>query len=349
MTDKPIRSLVFVGPLEYGQVALRRAELFERAGWSVRRVNTAAISRQYNILDRRLAQTYFTGPVIAALDHAIAFATADLPKGAIVFFDKPIYVRPSTIVRLNRQGLKTVSYMPDDPFGPRRDGVWRLFRQCLPLFDLHIVPRTASIEDFNRRGAKHTVKVSFSFDPHAHFPPPAGGLEQGREFSYIGSPHERRPEFLAELHRRLTAKGVPLSIAGPNWDHRRHRQYRKAFHAGPALWGEDYRNAIWHSKASLAFLTRLNRDEISHKAIEIAACGRPPVLEPSPEHQKLLKDGESAIFFSNISECADKLEFYWSRPEVLYMMGLEAAKAVRLADQSEERIVRVLELFASDA
>lgn len=332
-------AVLFVGGFSRGQVSKRRAELLMQRGVDVRVFDTDKPMAEAGLFSRQLTLRAQFGPLITKINRELIAAARSLPRGSAVFFDKPVWIQSGAIEAMRAAGLRTICYTPDDPFGPRRDGVWRLFEKALPLYDVHIVPREVSVAEFHRHGAKRVLLRRFSYDPRFHMPgePSRGHFPLG--YSYIGSPHEHRPAFLLALREKLAAAGARLSVFGPNWMHWRHRETGTRLEAGPPLWEGDYRDAIWNSLACLAFVTRLNRDEISHKAIEIAACGRAPVLEPDPVHAELFSDGESAIFFRDVEECADKLIFYADRPEDLTRIGLAASESVRRAGYSEDSFI----------
>ncbi len=67
--------------------------------------------------------------------------------------DKLLWMQPRTLDRLRSMGITTVSYMIDNPFGPRRDPGWRLYMKDIPHYDLHVVQRDKNIEDYRSRGA----------------------------------------------------------------------------------------------------------------------------------------------------------------------------------------------------
>lgn len=338
--------MLYVGSLGPGRASTRRCDLFRQEGWTLSTLDVGASIQPAPKLDRLILLRIQAGPLIARLSAALRESARSLAPGDVVFFDKPVFFTPQDIGDLSRSKLQLVSYMPDDPFGPRQDGLWRLFKKIVPLFDLHIVPRKISAREFLAQGARRVVLQPFSFDPVHQFPNPSPIHETSpfpNRISYIGSPHEDRPRFLLRLKQRLEAGGERLTVCGPRWSHWKYAKIGRALSAGEGLWGTDYRDGIWRSAACLAFLTRLNRDEISHKAIEIAACGRPPVLEHCPEHDRVFVDGESAIFFDSVEECAEKLLFYKDNDGELTRMGRNAARRVRELGFSEQRIVDIVE------
>lgn len=327
--------IMYVGQLWAGSSARRRVSIFQtNLGAEVHHVDTSLAWKSAGKLQRLTAKYLRSGPIVSEIENAIRSATNHLREGDVAFFDKPTEIRPALLDELNKRGIRSISYMPDNPFGPRRDGIWRLFNASLPLYDLHIVPRAQSVIDFKMRGAKKVLLHRFSYDPQVHFEG-QDGTAAFRGYSYIGAAYEHRPAFLLELSKRLVGTGAHLSVNGTSFSRLKVRHIGRQLNAGPNLWDGDYRRAIWASKACLAFITRLNGDDQSHKAIEIAACGRVPILEPLGVHPEIFQDGANAIFFSSAEECADKMRYYWSRDEKLTRMGHLAAERVRALGLSE--------------
>ena len=76
------------------------------------------------------------------------------------------------------------------------------------------------------------------------------------------------------------------------------------------LKGDGYREAIWHSRINLAYVTHSNRDQVAHKSFEITACGGFLLAERTPEHLACFREDEEAVFFSDFEECRAKIERY---------------------------------------
>jgi hypothetical protein len=330
-----IEKIMYLGSMAVGQSSRRRADLFASLGLEVIRVD---VSRHLNVgfLHKQLAIRLQTGPVVDAINQEIIQGLDHKPDA--VFLDKPIFVRPETVELMKNRGIRTLSYMPDDPFGPRKDGVWRLFLKSLPLYDIHVVPRQVSALDFRTAGAKDVFVRDFSFDPAIHVPDPARS-SFNFDVSFIGSPYDDRPEFLWRLKQQLDRAGIALSVMGPQWHSWRHSRYGRRLDAQPPVWGSKYSEAILSSRASLAFVTRSNRDEISHKSIEIAACGRAPVIDNHGRHSEVFEDGVSALIFNDVDDCARKIIAAWRSPHLLNEIGKNAAKRVRELGLSEEDFV----------
>jgi hypothetical protein len=266
------------------------------------------------------------GPLIAKVNADLVTA-AQKEKPEIVWFDKPVLFTPATIRRVKELGALTVCSNQDNPFGPRNDGCWYQFYKIYRMLDLHCLFRNADIPRYQEWGLNY-IKIQFSYDPREQFPSPPGwsDLDRTREVSYIGSPHEDRPQFLRSL---IQEHKLPVTISGPGWERVFSKEERKRYTRGGMLRDAEYRENIWKSKINLAFISQLNEDDVAHKAFEIAACRGFLLAVRSPEHMACFDEGKEAAFFSSLEECASKIRYYLDHPaerEEIAWRGCERAK-----------------------
>ena len=251
------------------------------------------------------------GPEVSRFNRDL-LAIAKRERIQVAILDKALQLQPTTLRRLQQNGVFCIDFVIDNPFGPRRDPGWRLYRRTISGFDLTGVQRDVNLTDYRSAGARQVVRIQTSFEPTVHYPPQADRCDEKRDrhVSFIGTPYDRRGEFLTRLWRA----GLPLDISGS----RRHWQaalpadaFAATFRHGELL-GDAYREAIWRSRINLAFVTHSNRDEVAHKSFEITACGGFLLAERTPEHQALFREDEEAVFFTGLDECRAKIERYLS-------------------------------------
>jgi hypothetical protein len=299
-------TILYASQLSPNDSALYRLWALERLGHRVVPLNTLDYESS-NAVVRKFALRLAMGPSANRLNRDL-LAMAERERPDVVWADKLLTMQPRTLERLRAMGVATVSYMIDNPFGPRRDPGWRLYMKDIPYYDLHVVQRDSNIGDYRSRGARDVIKVQTAYEPTIHFPPPSAwsDAERDREVSFIGTPYDNRGELLTSLWRDY---GIPVTISGTE------RYWRKALPADAfaALFREgelhlkDYREGIWRSKINLSFITHSNRDEFAHKSFEIAGCGSFLLAERSPGHAERFKEDEEAVFFSSLEECAAKI------------------------------------------
>jgi len=305
--SKPLK-ILYVGQLTPNDSALYRTWALERLGHTVIRLNIAEFLKTSELLDKVFFRLLI-GPPLQRLNRAI-LESAFEHRVDLVFADKIVAMKPSTLQKLRQGGVPTVNYNIDNPFGPRNDGVWRLMLKCIPYYDLHVVQRDQNLLDYRARGARDVLKVQTAYEPTIHFPPPPGWSDanRDRDVSFVGTPYDNRAEFLTRLWREFA---IPISICGNSfWKQKLSPDAYTALFGEGEVYRDQYRETLWRSRINLSFLTHSNLDEFAHKSFEIAACGAFLLVERSPGHLDRFKEDEEAVFFSDLEECAAKIRRY---------------------------------------
>jgi spore maturation protein CgeB len=248
------------------------------------------------------------GPHVDRLNRDI-LAIAERERPDLLWADKLLWMKPKTLDHLRSLGVTTVSYMIDNPFGPRQDPGWRLYMKAIPHYDLHVVQRDKNIQDYRSRGARDVIKIQTAYEPTMHFPPPEGwsDLNRNRDVSFCGTHYDDRGAVLAKLSEEFD-----VAISGPPRGWQRAltpEQFSRLYREGE-LYRDQYREAIWRSKINLSFITRSNQDEFVHKSFEIAGCGGFLLAERSQGHMDRFIEGEEAVFFTGFDELAEKIRRY---------------------------------------
>ncbi len=284
--------------------------------WALRRLGHQVIP--FNIVDylpqnlfiRKVIHRISVGPSIDRLNHDL-LRIAEANKIELFWADKLLAMRSRTLDRLRGMGIATVSYMIDNPFGPRRDPGWRLYMKNIPHYDLHVVQRDKNIADYNSRGARDVIKIQTAYEPTLHFPPPKGwsDTDRDRDVSFIGSPYDVRAETLGRLWRDCE---FSVAVSGNErlWSRAMQPDSFKATFRSGELYLNEYREAIWRSRINLSFITHSNQDEFVHKSFEIAGCGGFLLAERSSGHLQRFNEDEEAVFFSSFDELVSKIRRY---------------------------------------
>lgn len=307
--DRTFR-ILYVAAMQRGWYSLYRKMGLERLGHTLVTLETGRFQNAGNALTRRIYFRLQAGRPVTQLNEAV-LTLAWEHQVDVVWFDKPLWVRSSTLRRLREMGVVTVDYMIDNPFGPRRDPGFGLYVSTIPEYDIHVQQRDVSVQAYLARGARHVVKVQTAFEPTVHFPPPAGWSDKDRTrmVSFIGTPYDRRAEFLTQLWKKFQ---LPVIITGPAvWKRKLSREACAALYPQEGeLYDAEYRQGIWRSRINLSFLTHSNQDEYAHKSFEIAACGGFLLAERCAGHLERFREDEEAVFFSDVEECAAKARKY---------------------------------------
>ena len=275
--------ILYAAGLSPNDSSLYRLWALERLGHQVIPFNSYGYVSS-NPLVRKIAYRLVIGSGVDRLNRDL-IEIAERERPDLLWADKLLRMRPKTLDRLRAMGVVTVSYMIDNPFGPRRDPGWRLYMKDIPHYDLHVVQRDKNILDYKARGARDVIKIQTAYEPTLHFAPPAGwsDADRNREVSFIGTPYDDRAR---TLHRLSSEFGFPVTISGSpmHWGRALEPEAFKALYREGELHQQQYREAVWRSRINLSFLTHSNQDEFVHKSFEIAGCGGFLLAERSEGH-----------------------------------------------------------------
>jgi spore maturation protein CgeB len=314
LADPPVterqRKILYVGALRATATSLHRCRALERIGHEVIAFDTDPYMNRGGFLTRKIRIRTLIGTAIADLNRDL-FEQASRQRPDIVWFDKATSVWARTVRRIREQGAFTVHYNGDNPFGPRRDPGWRLFRTALPEYDLHVVPRESNIREYRQAGANDVLEMRFSYEPNIHFPPPDGWSDADRteDVIFIGAPYDRRADFICALWQR---HGIRTKIWGDQrmWQRALPKKAWAEFAPPGLLWDDDYRKAVWRARICLSFVTHSNCDEVARRSFEIAACGGFMLLEDTRGHRETFKEFDESLFFHSVDDCAEKIRRY---------------------------------------
>jgi len=339
--------ILYAAQLSEKDSALYRLWALRRLGHTVVPLDSYAYLPQSALLVK-LVHRAQTGPGVWRLNRDI-LAIAEQERPDVFWADKLLGLQPKTLVKLREMGVKTVSYMIDNAFGPRRDPGWRLYMQCIPEFDLHVVQRASNVADYISRGARDVIQIQTAYEPTLHFASDHDAEEyvardamRSRGVSFIGTAYDDRAEFLTRLWREC---GLPVVISGSGvWRERLDAEAAAALYTGGELYGAAYREAVWDAKINLSFLTHSNQDEFAHKSFEIAACGGFLLAERSAGHLARFVEDEEALFFTGFDECAEKIRRYLPDAEARGRIAAAGrARAERSGYGNDAQMAKVME------
>lgn len=333
------RSILYVSSLPVTSTAFYRLEAFRRLSQQVHPFDLQPYTPTGRIAFW-LQFRYPVGPLIARVNRDLRKRVAEL-RPDVVWFEKPLLFTRETLDSIHKTGAQIIFYVQDGPFGPRKDGCWQQFMKIYDMADLHCLVRKADVARY-RDWELPFIETMFSFDPMMQFPPPPGfgEAQRSRDVSYIGHPHEQRPQILLKLARDYR---LPVFVNGNRWHRALNADDLQWFKLGGFLANEQYRAAIWQSKINLSFVTENNEDDIAHKAVETAACAGFLLALRTPGHQAIFEEDREAVFFSSVEECADKARFYLSHPSLREAIAARGRdRAVRGGYDNDTQLTRIL-------
>ncbi|HMF54476.1 MAG TPA: glycosyltransferase [Edaphobacter sp.] len=337
--------ILYVASLTPNDSAMYRLWALERLGHQIVPLSTIPY-RPSSAIMNRVAFRLAMGPHINRFNRDV-IERAEREKPDLLWTDKSLWMWPRTLGRVRSLGVPAVSYMIDNPFGPRRDPGWRLYMKCIPHYDLHVVQRDKNIADYRSRGARDVIKIQTAYEPTVHFPPPEGwsDRDRNRDVSFVGTPYDDRAETLTRLSNEFD---VAISGNPRQWQRAvTPEAFAKLYREGE-LFQQKYREAIWRSKINLSFITHSNQDEFVHKSFEIAACGGFLLAERSQGHMDRFVEGEEAAFFTGYDELVAKIRRYL--PDETVRERIAAAgkeRALRSGYYNDRQVSLILERVES--
>jgi len=338
--------ILYVGSIGPRNTGSFRIAALKRLGHNVRGLDLNPYLSEGGPLRSRIRYRALIGSTVSRYNRDVLAAVADFCPD-LVWFEKASFAWRKTIFQIRARGIFTIHQNDDDPFGPRRDPGWRLILEALPEYDLHLLPRRVSLEEYRNAGARDV----FWFIP-AHestfYPPPESWSDVDRtiDVSFIGFPHDKRPRYMRELWER---HGIRTLVWGDSrWGRGFPRaklpaEVRRELYQGGSLTYDQFRETIWRSRINLGFCSNLNRDEFSGRSFQIPASGGFLLAEDTPGHREMFTDGQEAVFFNSIDDCAEKIRRYLPDEEA----RLRIAKAGQLRSAAsgydyDSRVAEVL-------
>jgi spore maturation protein CgeB len=213
-------------------------------------------------------------------------------------------IGPDLVKALKAKTGYVVNYINDDPFPRSGWRKWRLYRKCIPDYDLLVVVREQNIEEVKLSGAKNVLHVLMTADEVAHKPiqlTDADRAAWASQVVFVGTWMPERGPFMA----RLLERGVPLSIWGDRWHKAREWRQIKHVWRGPSLYNEDYNHAIQAARICLGLLSEANRDSHTQRSAEIPAMGGLFCAKRTTEHERMYRDRQEAVFWNDADDCAE--------------------------------------------
>lgn len=222
----------------------------------------------------------------------------------LTWVDAGDLVGPTLLRSLRRQSKWIVNYNVDDPFGKRDHLRWRLYLKSVPQYDMVVVVRDENILEAKQLGARRVHHTYRTADEIAHAPRLITEEDRKRwssEVLFVGTWFPERGPFIEGLLDRA----IPITLYGGRWERDPHWDRLKSAWRGPALANEDdYAKAIQTAKICVGLVSEGNRDLHTQRSAEIPNAGGLLCAKRTVDHLRMYRDGEEAIFWDSVDECA---------------------------------------------
>jgi hypothetical protein len=264
---------------------------------------------RWNSLNRAIHYRLGFRLVVGRVRKYLLDRIKSIPPFDLVWVDSGELVGSALLKDLRRTGAILVNYNSDDPTGRRDRGRWGTLLAAIPEYDLCVVVRRESEDEYRSRGAPKVLRVWRAADEVAHRPRAVTSeirARWGTDVAFVGTWMPERGVFM----RDLIQAGVPVAIWGSHWEKAPEWRSIKAAYRGPALLGDDYAHAIQCAKFNLGLVSKGNRDLHTTRSSEIPMLGGLFCAERTSEHLEMYREGREAIFWTDAEECALQIRRY---------------------------------------
>ena len=304
------KKILFVGDCNPNGYIYLRSQSIKRI---VKKMDLIDVNEYINPSDRlkftlayRLQLSIFLKKFNNAIINKINENTYDL-----IWFEKPIFIFEETLRIINKMGIKSVSYNPDNPFGARDDGCWGLYLKNIKHYTHHIISRRSNYKNLKNMDAKDVIYIPLCSEKRLHFK--EENINKELDITFIGTPYDNRFEFIDQLSRDLK---TTIHIFSAEWRNLKKKLgSRSNVIINNAVYNSKYRSVINKSKIMLGFITQSNQDDLSFRNFEITACGSFLLSQRSSLQERIFRENVEAIYFDDIHDCISKVDYFLANSE----------------------------------
>lgn len=328
--------VLFTGQHWPGANSLYIAHAFERCGVVVRFLNETALVPAWESKHGRVTRRLLT-PLIEAEWNRQLLALVDTFQPDLVYITNAHLCWPRTLEAIREKKIPMMCFYHDVKW---RDREGSRFSENIAGFDLVATTRRWHEPEFKAAGARNVKVVRFGYEPSVHRPLQLNVQAMERysaDVTFIGT---------MELHRRmelekLLSNGFPyhFRLWGAFWNDallvKRYWQKREVHEQEiPIIYAASKVALHWVGWEPHGSDTEMQKgDQHNSRTFQIAACGGAMMLaQRTDEHLQFFEEDKEAVFFSDVEELREKLE-YWLAPE-------QDAERTRVAWAARERCLK---------
>lgn len=316
---------VYIGILQPGSTSRMRADCLRRLtpDWDWEWVDTDPPMRESAWPWRTLAFRYQLGKAVDRINRLVVGRIGNTRRD-LVWVDKGVFLRPSTLRSIRRLTRRLVHFTPDTAFHANKS---RHFESSIGLYDLAVTTKSFELGEYHRRiGSERTYLTTQGYDKEIHFPR-SNDADRWRGVVFVGLAEPDRERCIAALLSRQ----IPVRLAGHGWG-----AFRRRWHGDPYLtfegegvFGDAYARLLSSSWIGLGLLSKRFPEMHTTRTFEIPACGTLLATERNEETTRFFND-DQALFFDDHRDLATRTA------KLLALFG--AARLTEMAAAGTRRI-----------
>ena len=344
------RKLLFVCPLE-SEFQISIHDSLSTLNWDVKTFNWNQFIGPGKL--HKIQAEYLFGSTMVSINKGLIKMCDDV-KPDVIFIYKGIYIFPRTLKKIKSKNILIVSYNPDNPFGHFNyqyskkyiiegrkflsiliaikkaiyfNRLWKHFVDCLPFYDINIVPRRNQQEAYNRIGAKNNFLIHWHYNPDLHRPLTLNKVDRKKYETDVLMIGRYEPDHRIECIETLVNNNIKVSLHGTGWNNYLSDILKNKFGEDiTPVHGKEYVKAICGSKIVLNFNAKINLDTSTIKCFEIPACGSLLLSERTEEMTNIFKEDSEAVYFDDSDELLIKVKYLLSHPKQLKIISMAGHK-----------------------
>lgn len=325
--------VLYTGPFWPGSDIIHFARALGACGTIVRILDETTIFPAWSSFASRVMRRLFLRRLMEAEWNRQLLSLVDGFKPDVVFITNAHFCWSETLVKIRRKGIPLLCFY-HDPQWKGRDR--NRFAENISYFDLIVTTRSWQAKEFEAAGARGTKAIRFGYDPLIHRPIDVAPLAVARyesDVAFIGTYRLRRATELSALVQ--TNFSHRLRVWGGDWNRLPPDAPMLKYWEGRAIQEEEIPVIYATTKVALNWLqwdptssdTSLwQGDQHTPRSFQIPACGGAMMIaQRTDDHLRFFREDEEAVYFDNVDELREKLNF-WLTPA-----QNEARKAIAAA------------------
>lgn len=331
--------VLFAGQYWPGANSLYIAQAFERCGAIIRWVNDTNILPEWVSVPGRVTRRLIR-PLIDMEWNRKLLTEVEIFQPDLVYITHADHLAPETVDVIRSKSVPIMCFYHDVVWQKRKGN---RFSESVDHFDLVVTTRQWHLPEFMAAGAKEVMVVRFGYEPLVHRPLLTSSrvrADYGTDIAFIGTKEMKRAQDLNELVSGFFP--YQFRLWGYQWDKLPEDAPVLAYWQKRGVYAEEVPIIYATAKVALHWVgwephgnndALRKGDQHNSRTFQIAACGGAIMMaQRTDEHQQFFEEDVEAVFFSDVKELREKLD-YWLDP------ARDSAR-VEMARAARERCLR---------
>jgi spore maturation protein CgeB len=332
-----VKKILYIGQYSEGTTSKMRADILKKVSdcESFEVIDTHIPFFQSNKLWRSIGFKYKIGPLIWKTNKYISKNISNKYYD-LVWVDKGVFINENLTKKIREISKKLVHFTPDMSFYENHSSH---FIKNINKYDLIISTKTKEREFYIKHiSEKKLYFCTQGFSKEIH-KPWHSFKEKENAIVFIGLAENSRLE-IAEFLLQFNFK---LKIVGKGWNNfvEKYKNNKNLEFIGETIIGDEYSKLISSSYFALGLLSKRFPELHTTRTLEIPACKTALITEKNEEISSIYAENE-VIFFQNINELPNKINFYSQNLEALKDLTENGYNKVQKNKYDYESIIRNL-------